>query len=128
MIVRHPVDRIVSEFKFQSRKPSRFYRRFFFSRWLRHNLRLAAKDPYRRDNHFRPQSEFEAFGPEIFRLEEGLAPCFHELATITGLEPPARDIHLLRSRRVEIEIGRDELELIRDFYCTDFERYGYQLD
>jgi hypothetical protein len=115
----------VSEFKFQSRKRTRFYRGVSFSWWLRRNLRRAARDAYHRDNHFRPQVEFEAFKPEIFRFEQGLEPCFAWLQKTIGLPPPAKDIHVWKSRDRKVEVGRDDLERIRAFYRADFERYGY---
>lgn len=125
MIVRHPVDRIVSEFKFQTRKPTRFWRGLSFSRWLRRNLARTARDPFNRDNHFRPQVEFEAFGPAIFRFEEGLQPCFQWLQEKIGLPPPAADIHVWKSRDRKVDVSGDDLEAIRAFYKADFDRYGY---
>lgn len=126
MIVRDPVDRLVSEFKWQSRKPHRFYRGLSFQLWLRWNLARAANNPYQRDNHFRPQVEFEAFQPKIFRLEDGMSECFRWLRDLTGLSPPSSPVRRNQSRPLSITVTPDDRALIATFYQADFDRYGYQ--
>ena len=127
MIVRHPVDRVVSEFKFQTRKPWKFYRRVSFSYWLQYHLKRATQRPYHRDNHFRPQHEFSIPGTEVFRFEDGLTPCFTRLQSVAGIAPPKEEIHLKRSRPVRIKPGKLDIELIANFYKADFDRYGYRI-
>jgi hypothetical protein len=126
MMVRHPVDRIVSEWKWQSRRLMRFYRRLSFSRWLHYNLTAAARDLHYRDNHFRPQVEFKAFDAEVFRLEDGLLPVLRQLKERTGLPLPVQDIYEKKSREDAMFLSSEDYVRITDFYRDDFHQFGYQ--
>lgn len=126
MIVRHPVDRVRSEFVYQTRYFWKFYRGLSFSAWLRYNIRRAQSSPCHRDNHFRPQRDFEAFQPEIFRFEEGLEGCFRWLESTAGVPHPRTAIHHKRSRSGQPRMSRSDLDLVGAFYHKDFERYGYR--
>jgi hypothetical protein len=126
MVVRHPVERIRSEYKFQTRRHVKSYRLLSFSLWLRYHLGRARHNRSHRDNHFRPAREFEAWSPEVFRLEEGLSACFERLQAMAGIVPPTEEIHVKKSRPMKVDIGKADTELIYEFYREDFERYGYR--
>ena len=122
MVTRHPVERMVSQFKWEKKfRPDTSP----FSHWLDDSLRKARADPYYRDNHFRPQFEFECLGAEIFRLEEGLSNLFARLGTVTGT---AYAEELCRDNAAPgevVQIGPHDRALINDTYAQDLERYGY---
>ena len=85
MVVRHPLERLLSQYRYQTRKPNLVQNNLPFSIWLRYALLRRRTNPYYRDNHFRPQHEFEAFGADIFRLEDGLEAPLEQLNKLTGL-------------------------------------------
>ncbi|MDJ0628596.1 MAG: sulfotransferase family 2 domain-containing protein [Rhodobacter sp.] len=134
-VVRHPVDRAVSEFRFRrdlrprTRKVTRPARLGpepeDFDAWVRYMTAGAARHPYLFDNHVRPQAAF--IGPEtrVFRFEDGLARVFAELSETlgTGIVPPAKRHQVSRHTPVEVDkAARDRLEA---FYAADFDTFGY---
>ena len=85
MMVRHPLKRLLSQYRYQTRKPNPVRNRLPFSVWLRYVLLRRRLNPYYRDNHFRPQHEFEVPGVDVFRLEDGLAAPLACLNKLTGV-------------------------------------------
>lgn len=132
MICRHPVDRLVSEYRYQrmpkrGRSGSRLARLLPFSLWLRVSLYLARRNPGYRDNHFRPQHEYVFKGCEVFRLEDGLEPVLGRLREITGLSGEAREEMANRSPSIEVRPATSDVELIARRYARDFAELGYAL-
>ncbi|WP_371054874.1 sulfotransferase family 2 domain-containing protein [Rhodosalinus sp. K401] len=94
-ILRNPLDRLVSEYRFRLKARPGFHAldpRIWFGRWPvkvgRQHLRLTfeewveavfsayAEDPCVNDNHIRPQSDFVCEGMTLFDFENGLNPVF----------------------------------------------------
>jgi Sulfotransferase family len=126
MFVRNPVHRVLSEYRYQSRKSfPRWQAIMGFDRWLAHSLRQAAKDPCYRESHFRPQSDFRVFDCEVFRIEEGLDPLVARLSEVTGAAIPADARHLNRTEAQRITMSRDSLGAILRTYAEDFRAFGY---
>lgn len=134
-LVRHPVDRAVSEFRFRrgmkprSRRVTRPGRLGSepdaFEPWVDYMTLGAARHPYLFDNHARPQADF--IGPEtaVFRLEDGLGPVFAALSAALGrpVAPPARRRQVSKADPVEVTArARARLEA---FYADDFAMFGY---
>ncbi len=124
-VVRHPVDRILSEYKYQTRKGKWHYKIWPFSAWLRYVLTRAKLNAYYRDNHFRPQHEFEGFSAEVFRFEDGLNRCVDSINQKLGIVKPNNLIWENRSRSIELVLSNSDIKIIQEFYRTDFKRYGY---
>lgn len=124
MVVRHPVDRICSEYNWNQRKRSI---KTPFSLWLRLKLHQARKSPYHDDNHLRPQHEFVCLDAEIFRLEDGLDKVFRRLTEVTGVRyshnPEARNV----AGSPPPSISKADRNLIGKFYANDFKRFGYDV-
>jgi len=128
MVVRHPVDRLVSQYKYQTRKPRWPSSLMSFSVWLRYVLARRRLNSYYRDNHFRPQHEFEGFSAEVFRLEEGIGKCIERIDQKLGLATNGTSVVWeKRSRPVNVVVSPEDRKLILDVYRTDFKRYGYDL-
>lgn len=85
-VVRNPMSRLVSEYKFQRRyRPAlKWVYRCGFSVWLRAMLRLQKKHKYLADNHFRPQTEFAPEWSVVFRLEDGMGSVEAFLTGVLG--------------------------------------------
>lgn len=128
-IVRDPVARAVSEFRFQSRRGFRRRRltQLGFSTWLRIVLAAARRDPRIFDNHLRPQSDMVPADAEVFRHELGFDDLVARLDEIAGASAPGLRIG---SDEPLTTVGpvaptRDDLRLIARFYAADFARFGY---
>ncbi|AHM05562.1 hypothetical protein roselon_03304 [Roseibacterium elongatum DSM 19469] len=127
MLVRHPVARIASEYRYQMRKRGWLRDRLSFSGWLRYTLTRRALNPYYRDNHFRPQHEFELPGAEVFRFEDGVDTCIATLAERLGTPAPATSIREKPSPRRDFAFTARDLARIETVYAQDFARYGYEM-
>ena len=69
-VVRHPVSRIVSIFKWLRSTQKGVERDF--DKWLEKALSEVQADPWCHDGHLKCQVEFVPSGCQVFRLEEGL--------------------------------------------------------
>lgn len=131
MVVRHPVARLVSEYRYQRRtgliQLSRL-RLLGFDAWLAYALHRLRADPDYRVGHFRPQTAYECFGCEVFRYEDGLDKVMHRLSQVTGVglsaTTPPRNVSVQR----EVRISSGSLDLIGRTYAGDFDRFGYAVE
>ncbi|MEJ1160336.1 sulfotransferase family 2 domain-containing protein [Prosthecomicrobium sp. N25] len=125
-VVRHPVDRILSEYRMHMRSvlaagvaiPD-------FAIWLDFFLRRSREEPYVKDNHLRPQVNFVEPGTEVFRYEDGLAPVISRISEVLGLPRPPSADRVNVGADVRADVGPDCLARIRNHYAADFERFGY---
>ena len=123
-VVRDPMSRLESQFRFQS-GVSRI-QRLGFSVWLRTILAAAKIDPRIYRNHIRPQSDLVPEDSKVFKLEEGLSDMVDWLDRITNTEAPKIEMdHLLKRPKKPVPISRDDARLIANFYASDYERFSY---
>lgn len=142
-IVRHPENRLVSEFLSRYRRSNyRFYiesipfdsvrestRNAYFSKWVLKSFSRYRSDPYYLSNHIRPQSHFMVSDMHrIFRLEDGFNHAI-EFICQTLLLPddqnPAERLNSSPSHAIVVPyLIRRKLE---EFYAEDYERFGYKL-
>lgn len=132
MTVRDPLRRMVSEYRYQKNAAQSsqlgFWaaRSFGFSAWVRYSLGRYAVNRFYLDNHFRPQSQFEVWSPEIFRLEDGLQPVVDRLDALTGLRGALPPEPLLSSNSTAgVQPSEATRRLVTSVYGEDFERYEY---
>lgn len=123
-VVRDPLERIVSEYRFQT-GVSRMSR-LGFSIWLRVMLTAARKDPRIYENHIRPQVDLVPENAEIFHLEDGFDRLIAQLDQVTGCEAPSISVkHLLKRPRTQIALSKQDVALITKFYRDDYDRFSY---
>ena len=127
-IVRHPVARLVSEYRYQMRKPGWLRSRLSFAGWLSYALSRLAIDPWYRDNHFRPQHAFILPGMEIMRFEDGVDTCLRRIGERLGTPAPATPIREKPSPHVPVILTARSLARIRETYSRDFADFGYGED
>ena len=125
MIVRHPVSRMVSQYRYETAKRGQPSHAPPFTLWLRETLLARRGDPYVRDNHMRPQHEFEAFGAAVFRFEAGLDASLAALGRAVGVSVEGVCHWRKRSAPTPVEPSAADVAMIRQAYAEDFERYGY---
>lgn len=126
MVVRHPLERLISQYKYQTKKRPWLRNKWMFSIWLRYVLFRKKLNPYYRDNHFRPQSEFEGFSAKVFRFEDGLDSCVNEVNRHLGLTGTQKLAWEKRSRPVTLNLSVRDVILIKRVYAQDYSRYGYE--
>ena len=131
MVVRHPVTRLVSEYRYQRRSGniqlSRL-RMFGFDIWLRHALFRLKSDPNYRGGHFRPQVDYECFDCKVFHHEDGLDKVSRWISALTGTTIPDSPPKTNVSRHRPVSISQTSFKLIADYYAADFERFGYSVE
>ncbi len=127
MVVRNPIDRVVSDYRYLVRRRQLAGNPPNFSRWLRYRLFRASRNPYYMDNHFRPQWEFECFNASVYRFEDGLSACIADMNAKFGSSVP-QDLPLVNeSPAIEVHMRDADKDLIRRRYREDFTRFGYAL-
>ncbi len=136
-VVRHPVSRAISAYRFQVEVEKTADAGLSFGDWLQAEAEARTREPYRSDNHSRPQRDF--LPPEddmpcaVFHLEHGLdalVPYFDMLAgDSTGpraLSHANKAGHGGAGQGLEPE--PDDLALVAELYAADFARFGYVPD
>lgn len=126
MVVRHPLSRILSEYSYQRKQAGFHWQNFVgFDRWLDYSLWRRARDPWFRENHFRPQAEFECFDCQTFRIEDGLDRIISRLSEVTGTRLDGGFKRDNVSAKTQVAPSERSLVRIVETYRGDFERYGY---
>ena len=127
-VVRHPVARLLSEYRYQMRKPRGLRRWLSFSAWLRYSLARRAMSSSYRDNHFRSQQEFLLPDIEVLRFEDGIDKCLTHVAGKIGVPVPVSTIHEKRSEPVNFDFKPADMERIFAAYEGDFAQFSYGTD
>ena len=131
-VVRDPVARIVSEFRFQRKLPRTQFRclsQMGFSLWLETLLRAARLEPTIFDNHLRPQVDFITPSTEVFFFEHGLDQLIPRLNEITGSSYSETGIGWKQKSREtsNLKVTSSDARVIQNFYADDYQRFGYSL-
>jgi len=135
-VVRNPIDRIVSVFRYQRDIEGTIAADVGFLDWLNSLENLRAEDPYYLDNHTRPAVDIVPPSAKIFKLEDGLQQVVDWIDEIAGDSDGPRTIgtkNTYLTRIVETgkpagrapEITEIERDVIARLYAQDFERFGY---
>jgi hypothetical protein len=126
MVTRHPVDRMISEYRYQCRKPGLHRSRIMgFGLWLRYSLARVRKQRGYRDNHFRPQAEFPIHGCQIFKYEDGLEVAIESLNRQLDLAVRLPSTRMNVSPSFDLNVRSADISRITSFYKSDFETYKY---
>ena len=124
MTVRHPIDRLVSEFAYRTRGQD-----IDINTWVPRAFDAYRRDPYVLDNHLRPQWEFILPGCEIFYQEAGYAERWAEtVAGHLGVEmhaTPGMENASGSTARHRYGMTEEVAEMARMFYELDFRLFGY---
>ncbi|MFC3776438.1 sulfotransferase family 2 domain-containing protein [Mycolicibacterium holsaticum] len=148
MTVRHPILRLLSEYRHQrtmyrmratvspnSRRPKlrdgAITQWLSMDLWCRYALLRYSRDPFFSDNHLRPQVEFSIWNPVVYRLEDGLESIRARLDEILGIrgELPTEPQKVSNDRNGDPQsLKSSTRRLIQAHFARDFAEYGYQLD
>lgn len=132
-IVRHPVSRMISEYRWAIQKSSlpEAIARYNFSEYLDFAFAEYEKDANFLAGHLKPQRQF--VGPKVsrvFRYETGLNAIVTDVFKDTGLKPGGKiEVPRLNaSDRLPVTVTERDLEMIYRLYAEDFTQFGYKLD
>ncbi len=126
LIVRDPVQRAISEYRYQRRKAGLHLARVLgFDQWLNISLGRAKNTPGFRDNHFRPQVDYLWPGSQVFRYEDGLALPLRALSALTGLDLVSGLSVKNPSPSLQIAPSAQSRAALQTAYRRDFEEFGY---
>ncbi len=126
LIVRDPVQRVISEYRYQRRKVGLHLARVLnFDRWLGVSLARAQSDPGFRDNHFRPQADYLWPGSRVFRFEDGLDLPLRAVSELTGTDLlPALSVRNASAPLLIVPSARS-LAALHAAYRRDFDLFDY---
>ena len=126
-VVRHPEDRIISEYKFRAGR-SKIHASLPFNDWLHIVMAASRANPFAFDGHIRPQTDFIPDNCKIFKLEDGLDKLNVWLSDAVDMELPGQRFthHSNKSQNIKVEPDNASRELINAFYSSDFDRLNYQ--
>lgn len=135
-VVRHPVDRAMSAFRFQADVEGSVPEGMTFSGWLVAEASLRQSRPYHSDNHSRLQCDFlppAGTGKcTLFHLEHGLDAVIPYLDGIAGTDSGPRamghDLRAATRKSGPIMPTEEDIALISEIYAADFEVLGYLPD
>jgi len=125
-IVRHPIDRFVSEFRFRvdSQHP---LADDGINTFARKALRRHAQNPFVLDNHIRPQNEFLWRDHPVYRLEQGMDQILDQISRDLPDQLPTDGVPAMRSNaHIAARLTQPVMDMLREFYWKDFETFGYE--
>jgi len=131
-VVRHPIQRLVSAFNFQSTTWRQIPVGMGISEWFDEYCDLSRVYSYYYDNHLRPQTDFIPEGAEVFQLETGMNDIVPFLDRATKSNAPKLKIEHLNTSRPEPgsyyrteTLTRPFLDKLVAYYQRDFDEFGY---
>lgn len=125
MTVRHPVARLVSEYRMRRVMQQRIED---IDTWIDYVLRTYPDNNFLIDNHIRPQSDFWLPEVDVFRQEDGFGDAWvQRIAERSGCELAHRQVEVAMrfGDSGTVEPSAASRRRIRDFYARDYELFGY---
>ena len=130
-VVRHPVDRLVSEFHYLRDHLLRLDPNESFSAWISQIDGALTGNPWLYDNHLSPMTEMVPVEATVFRLEDGLDRIIPYLDALVGDGDQSLrfDRVLTRDDSIpKVTATEADIAVIERIYREDFGRFGYKLE
>lgn len=124
MVVRHPVERILSEFRYRTQYAPRNERNA--DQWVSDAIHAAQEDPYTLDNHIRPQHQFETFNCEVFHYEDPdlYKKIEQRLRDVSGVNVEHKErMPVNATLRGGETLSPSTRRLVETYYEKDFQKY-----
>lgn len=132
-IVRHPVKRMISQYKWTLEKSTAAETLVNtpFSDFLAHMFAEYRRNENFASGHLKPQVRFVGEKvTKIFKYEAGLEGIIRRVLEDVGFRPQG-DLKLPvvnNSAMRKVEPSADDIRLIRSVYAEDYEAFGYETD
>ena len=132
-VVRHPVRRMVSEYRWALEKStaSEKLSKMDFGQYLRFMFEQFKRDENLASGHFKPQVRFVGDKvSNIFKYEAGLEKIVTHVLRDVGLkfEGQAKLPRVNQSAVRKVNVSSNDLKLIREFYAEDYSVFGYETE
>ncbi len=127
-VVRHPVDRLVSEYHFQRDQWRKISQSERFSTWLAAFEHALKDDPLIYDGHVRPMVDLVPAYATVFRLEDGLDQVVRYIDELVGAceeTIPMKRLLVRNTSIPKVVPSENDIAMIERIYARDFERFGY---
>jgi hypothetical protein len=130
-IVRHPLDRMISEYKWALKrtKITNDKGTLSFSQFMEFALERYKRDENFLAGHLKPQSRFIGGKiSKVFKYENGLNSIIKQVFDDVGfsMNDPVNIPYINKSSDIPVTPTKDDVKLVRDVYAEDFEQFGYQ--
>ncbi|CAH7428144.1 hypothetical protein VCHA48O428_90027 [Vibrio chagasii] len=127
-VVRNPVNRIVSEYKYTVERNRRIKLLFDINEFVSFSIKKSQGNRKFQDNHIRPQVDFVFDGMSIYKLETDMGSLSNDLKSKFDFYFASEIPHSNKStHKVDEELSDASLKVISEYYKEDFERFGYQV-
>ena len=137
-VIRHPLTRAISDYKWAYRNAKSSTRIPWIDDWLETLLKHYNRNGFIFDNHLRPQTEF--VGPQIkaiYRYEDGLDKALIKTLKAMQLTPTSDTVNIPRENtsselmtQLVKKHSKDRLlaaeRIVRKFYAKDYQRFEYE--
>jgi Sulfotransferase family len=127
-VVRHPVERMISEYHYLRERHNSLPLGLSFSSWLKQVPGAYMNDRWACDNHLRPMADIVPEGAKVFRYEDGLDQVIPYIDALAGNNDGPRKIEVVLARTskgVRAVACPEDLHPINMMYHRDFTRFGY---
>ena len=133
MMVRHPVERIVSEYNWRMRIAKiEKTKNTEINTWINEALQAYSSNPYIYDNHLRPQWHFLLDNCKVFKLEDKMnAEWVESIEKHCDIKFQIREVGIffssgLPTKDIGMKLSKETFDLICKFYEKDFEIFKYE--
>lgn len=126
-LVRNPLDRLHSEYKYRIRKSRKLYKFFDFESFVYFIERVGVNNSYL-DNHIRPQVGFVFPDTKVYKFEEGVSNIIESISkdflfskiTVGKHEKKSKAMCLSRYKQID--------EIVFRIYKDDYIAFNYEFD
>lgn len=132
-VVRHPVDRALSEFGFRNgQKLHGDVHENEVSTWWMAQKSELKRNSFHLDNHLRHQHEFVLENMEIYKYEEDLGRLHSKIISLTraekslDYEPEMPHVNKSANSNNRIQISRQISKNVARYYRRDMKLFGYK--
>lgn len=127
-VVRNPIKRIVSEYKYTIERNRRIRFLFNLNEFVLFSIDKCKKNPRFQDNHIRPQVDFIDNHTVVYKLESDMGNLSKDLNGLLGFNKADVIKHENKSSvKINEKLDPFVISEIVKFYRKDFEHFGYDI-
>ena len=124
-VVREPVERIKSEYRYLLGYKPWYYRLLNFDAFVSFSFMMYKLDANVFDNHIRPQSHYIYTNTIVYKFEDGLDTARDSIKKDFSFVRIAELQHSMKSASRKVYISSKTLSKIHMFYASDYDNLNY---